>query len=103
MSRSGTPKRKAAGSGRFASFSGREYGSFRSWPIATCSTRTASATVGAKMETQSTLCAAGTTPCALIRPLEGLRPTMLFRPAGTRPEPAVSVPSAKSTCPVATA
>ena len=55
------------------------------------------------METQSTLWAAGTTPWALTRPREGLRPTMLFRPAGTRPEPAVSVPSAKSTWPVATA
>ena len=51
----------------------------------------------AKMDTQSTLCAAGTTPRALINPLVGLRPTMLFSPAGTRPEPAVSVPSAKST------
>ena len=55
------------------------------------------------MDTQSTLCAAGTTPRALIRPRDGFRPTMLFRPAGTRPEPAVSVPSEKSTCPVATA
>ena len=45
---------------------------------------------------------AGTTPRALIRPLLGLSPTMLFKPAGTRPEPAVSVPRAKSTCPVAT-
>ena len=38
-----------------------------------------------------------------LRPRDGFRPTMLFRPAGTRPEPAVSVPSAKSTWPVATA
>ena len=30
------------------------------------------------MDTQSTLCAAGTTPRVLIRPLEGLRPTILF-------------------------
>ena len=60
------------------------------------------ATVRAKIDTQSTLCAAGTTPRALIRPCEGLSPTMLLSPAGTRPEPAVSVPSAKSTWPLAT-
>ena len=61
------------------------------------------ATVRARIDTQSTLCAAGNTPCAEIRPLLGFRPTMLLSPAGTRPEPAVSVPSAKSTAPVATA
>jgi hypothetical protein len=58
--------------------------------------------VRAKIDTTSTLRAAGTTPAVLIRPRLGFSPTMLFRPAGTRPEPAVSVPSAKSTCPVAT-
>ena len=62
----------------------------------------ATPTLRAKIDTQSTLWAAGTTPQALIRPLEGLRPTMLFRPAGTRPKPAVSVPSEKSTSPAAT-
>ena len=65
--------------------------------MATASTRAARLASQAKMETQSTLCAAGTTPVVLIRPLVGLRPTMLFSPAGTRPDPAVSVPSAKST------
>ena len=59
-------------------------------------------TVRAKIETQSTLCAAGTTPRALISPRDGLMPTMLLSPAGTRPEPAVSVPREKSTWPVAT-
>ena len=42
---------------------------------------------------------AGTTPRVLTRPGVGLRPTMLLKPAGTRPEPAVSVPSAKGTSP----
>ena len=37
----------------------------------------------------------------LVRTL-GFKPTMLLRPAGTRPDPAVSVPSAKSASPVAT-
>jgi hypothetical protein len=33
----------------------------------------------------------------------GFSPTILLKAAGTRPEPAVSVPSAKLTSPVATA
>ena len=70
--------------------------------MALSSTCTAVATVRAKIDTQSTLCAAGNTPRVLISPREGLRPTMLLSPAGTRPEPAVSVPKEKSTCPVAT-
>ena len=55
------------------------------------------------METQSSDGQAGTTPVALRIPRLGLRPTMLLNAAGTRPEPAVSVPSAKSTSPAATA
>jgi hypothetical protein len=39
----------------------------------------------------------------LIRPLVGLSPTILLKAAGTRPEPAVSVPSANETRPAATA
>src|SRR5580658_4943546 len=46
---------------------------------------------------------AGTTPRVLNRPRLGLRPTMLLKAAGTRPEPAVSVPSEKLARPVATA
>src|SRR3954466_6788086 len=46
---------------------------------------------------------AGTTPRVETAPSVGLSPTRLFKPAGTRPEPAVSVPSAKLTNPVATA
>ena len=37
------------------------------------------------------------------RPRDGFSPTMPFSPAGTRPDPAVSVPSAKRTSPAATA
>ena len=55
------------------------------------------------METQSMLRQAGTTPLLPTRPGVGFRPTMLLKPAGTRPEPAVSVPSAKGTSPRATA
>jgi hypothetical protein len=67
-----------------------------------CNTFAAVETVVAKIETQSTFCAAGTTPRAEIKPRVGFRPTMLFKPAGTRPEPAVSVPSEKSAKPLAT-
>ena len=46
---------------------------------------------------------AGTTPWIETRPGEGLRPTILLKAAGTLPEPAVSVPSAKAASPAATA
>ena len=55
------------------------------------------------METQSKLRQAGTTPVVLSKPRVGFQPTMLLKAAGTRPEPAVSVPSAKATSPAATA
>ena len=46
---------------------------------------------------------AGTTPRVGTLPSVGFRPTMLPKAAGTRPEPAVSVPMAKRTIPAATA
>jgi hypothetical protein len=46
---------------------------------------------------------AGTTPRVLSSPSDGLTPTMPLNAAGTRPDPAVSVPSAKLTIPAATA
>src|SRR5262249_15669675 len=55
------------------------------------------------METQSSDRQAGTTPSVLSRPGVGFRPTILLQPAGTRPDPAVSVPSANDTSPAATA
>jgi hypothetical protein len=46
---------------------------------------------------------AGTTPRALNSPSDGFKPTIPLKAAGTRPDPAVSVPSAKLTIPAATA
>src|SRR6185369_911931 len=63
----------------------------------------ASSTVTATTETQSSVRQAGTTPAVETRPRLGLRPTMLLSIAGTRPLPAVSVPSASGTRPAATA
>ncbi len=63
----------------------------------------ASSTVSANTDTQSSVRQAGTIPAVEMRPRLGLSPTMLLRPAGTRPEPAVSVPSASGTSPAATA
>ncbi len=82
---------------------GRENGSPSSLPAMTSYTAQASSTVPANTETQSSVLQAGTTPLVDTAPTEGLRPTILLRPAGTRPEPAVSVPSANGTRPSATA
>ena len=63
---------------------------------------TASAAVPANTDTQSNDRIAGTTPSLVSTPGAGFAPTMPQNAAGTRPEPAVSVPSAKDTSPVAT-
>src|SRR5262249_36033775 len=81
----------------------REYGSARSGPAITWSAVQASSTVSAKTDTQSRVRQAGTTPAVETAPRLGFKPTILFNPAGTRPEPAVSVPSAIGTIPAATA
>ena len=52
---------------------------------------------------QSSVRHAGTSPVVLQRPLLGLYPTKWLKAAGTRPDPAVSVPRAKATRPAATA
>src|ERR1051325_11651741 len=65
--------------------------------------RSASGSVRANTVTQSIEAQAGTTPSVGTRPRVGLRPTMPLKAAGTRPEPAVSVPRARSTMPRATA
>ena len=99
----GTSKRGAAGlSAGAVCGSGREYGSAASKPLASSATSAASATVSAKTDTVSFNRQAGTTPRLDNRPLVGFSPTMLLKPAGTRPEPAVSVPSANGTRPRAT-
>lgn len=54
------------------------------------------------METQSRDLQAGTTPLADKTPLVGFNPMILFNAAGTRPDPAVSVPKANGTIPLAT-
>ena len=59
-------------------------------------------TVAAKIVMQSTLLQAGMAPVFGKRPGVGLMPTRLLKAAGTRPEPAVSVPSAKAARPEAT-
>src|SRR5258708_36945246 len=66
-------------------------------------TASAASTVRAKTEIVSTDRQAGTVPVAEIAPTVGFSPTMLPNAAGTRPEPAVSVPRAISTIPAATA
>src|SRR5512138_287220 len=81
----------------------REYSSCSSNASAARSTHSASSFVNAKLDTQSRDRPAGTTPRVLKRPREGFKPTMLLNEAGTRPEPAVSVPNAKLTNPRVTA
>ena len=51
---------------------------------------------------QSIVRHAGIRPRVLQRPLLGLNPMRWLNAAGTRPDPAVSVPSAKGTSPAAT-
>ena len=59
--------------------------------------------MGAKTEMVSIDRHAGTMPRADSAPMVGFSPTMLPNIAGTRPEPAVSVPSASVTIPAETA
>src|SRR5690606_34406480 len=80
----------------------REYGACGSRPPAAIATASASSTVSAKIDTQSSVRHAGTTPRVLSQPFVGLSPTILLKPAGTRPEPAVSVPNANAASPRAT-
>src|SRR5579859_5707011 len=81
----------------------REKGSSSSQCWAAAATEHASSTVRAKTDTQSNDRHAGTRPRMLSAPRVGLSPTTLLNPAGTRPEPAVSLPRAKLTWPTATA
>src|SRR5262249_26027929 len=96
----GTPRRTPRGSAPSApSRRGREYGSAGWGPAMAASAANASSTVSASTDTQSSVRQAGTTPAVETSPRLGFRPTMLLSPAGTRPEPAVSVPSASGTRP----
>ena len=66
-------------------------------------TKEASAQFNVKIEIQSRDRQAGTTPRVLSAPRVGLSPTTLLNPAGTRPDPAVSVPRENDTSPAETA
>src|SRR6202051_1962912 len=81
----------------------REYGLATSGPALAFSAVMASSTVSANTDTQSSVRQAGTTPAVETSPRLGFKPTMLLSMAGTRPLPAVSVPSASGTSPVDTA
>ena len=81
----------------------REYGSAGSTSTTTSSTALAWATVRVRVVTQSSERQAGSTPRVEISPRVGLTPTSPLNAAGTRPEPAVSVPRASGTTPAATA
>src|SRR3984885_13511260 len=78
-------------------------GSAPSGPAITPTARRASGRDRANPGTQASDRQAGTTPVHGMTPRVGLTPTTPFSAAGTRPEPAVSVPRAKSTRPSATA
>ena len=74
-----------------------------SGPAITASTRAASSTLRANGPAVSWLKAIGTMPVRDTSPTVGLMPTMPFAKAGTRIEPAVSVPIATGHRPAATA
>src|SRR6187399_552150 len=86
----GTPMRV---SGRARSAMGTDQTSY---------TARVSATSAVNTDTQSNERIAGTTPSFDRTPGVGLAPTTPHNAAGTRPDPAVSVPSANDTSPVAT-
>src|SRR6185312_4914787 len=100
----GTPKRGFEPKLRASTERGsRACGSSGSKHAITSSTVEVSCGVSANTEMQSSDLQAGTTPRVLIKPRVGFSPIILLKAAGTRPEPAVSVPSAKLTSPAATA
>src|SRR6476620_7685129 len=69
----------------------------------TAAIRWRSSALRVKTPTVSSVGANGMTPASEMRPCEGRQPQMPQLLAGTRTEPPVSVPSAKSTSPQATA
>ena len=95
----GTPKRNGAGQPRRRAGARRRRARERIGRRRTPAPRARRARrigrVGAKIDTQSSERQAGTTPAVLSSPRVGFRPTRLLNAAGTRPEPAVSVPSAE--------
>src|SRR6478672_3309631 len=98
----GTPKRNDASNASEPSTS-RENGSASSKTPTTSATTAASAVSLVKTETQSSDRHAGTTPRLLKSPRVGFQPISSWNAAGTRPEPAVSVPNENAQRPAATA
>ncbi len=100
----GTPSLRLAGNAVIpASGRLRENGSASSNPAIAVSAAIASSTLSENTDTQSSVRHAGTRPAVEISPRLGFSPTMLLSIAGTRPEPAVSVPNASGTSPAETA
>ena len=93
---------RARGAGGRRAAAGRDQGSSGSGPAAAATTAAASAGVAANTPTQSSDRQAGTTPAVLRRPRVGFSAAMPLSAAGTRPDPAVSVPRANGTSPWAT-
>src|SRR3954452_20196696 len=98
------PNRNAlAGPAPAEAADGRLYGSSASKPSMMPRIASPSVTLLQKIETQSIVGQFGTSPRDDTSPTVGLMPTTSLKPAGIRPEPPVSVPSANTTCPAATA
>jgi hypothetical protein len=81
----------------------RDHGSASSYTLITVASARAVQTSRVRVVTQSSDGQAGMTPEVLTRPRVGFHPTSPLNAAGTRPLPAVSVPSANGTTPEATA
>ena len=83
--------------------SSRGASSWPSWPKSIEAARARTAPLLAKIPNVSKVGANGFTPATEINPCDGRRPQVPQLLAGTRTDPPVSVPSAKSTRPQATA
>ncbi len=105
MGRLGIPTvpKEAAIPGGGAAGAARDQGSSGSNPVITVKASWACLTVRVMVVTQSSDRHAGNTPRVGTRPRVGLTPTSPLKAAGTRPEPAVSVPRASGRMPAATA
>ena len=107
MSRSsvgGTPTRGRGGAASGASAGhGRERVSPSAGPAITAMACSATGSSRAKIVVQSSVRQAGTVPRVGTSPRVGLIATMPWNAAGTRPDPAVSVPTPRSAMPSATA
>ena len=97
-----TPARFCRGTGASTAGADTVVASCGSWPLITCRTLAASATVRPNTEMQSSEEPNAPNPNRLTLPYPGLTPTMPQKLAGCRTEPPVSEPSAAGTTPAAT-